>query len=794
MAFEQVGVEAVVEGMSLFNRHVGDFNKGIGGMVAAAVSTGAGIVLNPIKAFGGALLNVFETALGFITRDVFNFIAGGISRIAGQAVTAAGNFQQLEIQLEGLIAQQLRQASGTTQMVEAGQEFVELTDKQQAELEKLQRQYALLGPQIEVAREKLSEDIAEGKLSQAEIELRQAKLADMEQRYASLSDTINNYQASNHQLVSVLREVRTGQISLNEAMEQAGPAARELVDWIADFAAKSTITVQGMTNMVRGFLTLDGVGVDSAKRLTNAVAVWGAQMGLTEDQLGRIVDNIIQTSRSSKITERDLREFGNAGLNLTLIFDTMAQAMGTSREEAMDFAKSGKEGVAAFLEAVQSVAETEFPDAMNRLASTWNVAMSNIQDVIESVFGREVLGPALANVAGFISGIIDKVLGARQAFRDFGVGLGQAVQGIIDVVGPLLDMFLSSNSLEVKIGYLRAVLENWGTVLIEWITRQIPKTLIALYTWLGKLLDWAGSTSVRSPLIDALAKMGQTFVDWVGPLIPPLLGKLYDLINNKVLPWIREQVTGLTQTLATWAQEFIDWVAPLVGPLIEQLQTKVLPPILDWLDARVKDLNDLFVNKWAPAFWEWIDENAPSILAALGRMAGQILGWFAGEGAREMGNAFALWLTPMKNGGDNLALTFVGSFIKGLWEGLTKGISQGAYSFQNDLAHTITVAIQNAINQAKAALGIYSPSRLTMTILGEPLGQGVAQGILSSMGDIAGAFQASTMAAMSAAAPAAAQTSIYSPNTTFALTLHSPVPADVPQSFAMLEALHGGGA
>lgn len=791
---ETVGVRAVVEGMSLFSRNALDFNRGIGGMITSAISTGAGIVLNPLKAFGGMLLNIFEIAVGFIARDVFNFIARGVADIARQAITAAGDFQILEIQLEGLIAQQLRQASGTRSMVAAGQEQVELTDKQRAQLEKLTRQYGLLGPQIDVAREKLAKDIEEGKLSQAEITLRQVKLSDMERTYVSVGQQIETLQSQDGALVTVMREVVTGQISMNEAMEQAGPAARDLIDWIADLAARSTLTVKGMTDMVRGFLTLDGVGVESAKRLTTAVSTWGAQMGLTEAQLGRIVDNILQTGRSSKITERDIREFGNAGLNLNLIFRQMGETLGISAEEALEFSKSGKEGVAAFVEAVQVVAEQEFPDAMKRIGSTWNVAMSNIKDVIESVFGREVFGPALANMATFISGIIDHVLNARQSFRDFGVALGETVANLLVEAQKLVDIVFGPGALQEKLNQI-------GGLLTGWINAVIPDIRAAL-------LGWAAA-----------------FWQWVQPMLQALLDKL-PVVLIGLLDWIAAQNDAIRRQLLKWLDVFIAWVEPLVRPLLEKLDSAVIPALLAWVSAQTTKLYDRLVGEWGPQLVQWIDDKMPDFVEALGRWMGLFVGWIGAEGVKLLVAGILTLFLPVEATSDSLAKIFV----RALWDGIKQGIGivwqdaagqfrlgirniafnlkndwynmgrdwlrgliSGLTSFASELNFALSNIVRNALNAAKAALGIRSPSIVAAKLLGEPLGEGIAAGILGSMGDIAGAFRAATAGAMSAAAPALAgggASTTYAPQ--FNLTLHSPAPANVAQSFETLKALYGG--
>src|SRR3990167_994722 len=229
MAFEQIGVEAVIDGLSDFRRGADEFNRAISGMVKTATGAASGVgdvlggafgllgsaidlVLSPVKFVGEGLLslgkfalnavtggikflaeglgNVLQIALGFIVHDVFNFIIGGISDLAGQALQGAADFQTLEIQMGAFL----------------------------------------------------------------------------------------------------------------RGMGETEEEVQIFIDWLSTLAKDSNLTNLAIGDLARGFLSLGEFGVREVQRLITATTLWTAQMGLTESQASRVIDNILQTGRSAKIT------------------------------------------------------------------------------------------------------------------------------------------------------------------------------------------------------------------------------------------------------------------------------------------------------------------------------------------------------------------------------------------------------------------------------------------------------------------------------------------------------------
>ena len=435
--FEQIGVQTVIEGLSSFKSGSNQFNRAVQSMGDTARSM-ASSALSPVTSalgvFGGAIGNIGQIAAGILTAGIFRDIANGLGEITRQAFEAAANFQTLQIQMEGLIALQIADQFAANNMVsQSFEQLITLTGDETAKLQELTLESSDLHSKMELLErkipqlaEKFGESSAEVNLAQNQLTRYGIALAETDAQIAALNDKNGAY-------VTVTKLVAGATLDMATAQAQAAGPARDLLQWIEDFGIKTPFTIQQLSEMVRGFLSI-GMGIEPTQQLTGALASMGAGLGLTQAQLDRIVANILQTSRSMKITERDIREFGNAGVPVNRVLDKMAAQLGITREAALEFAKSGAEGVKAFTDAIIEVGEKDFPDALDNLSRTWAVAASNIQDVIQSVFGKEVLGPLLARLGVFIGDTIDQVISMRSVFTSIGETIGKAFDSILPSV------------------------------------------------------------------------------------------------------------------------------------------------------------------------------------------------------------------------------------------------------------------------------------------------------------------------------------------------------------------------
>lgn len=130
------------------------------------------------------------------------------------------------------------------------------------------------------------------------------------------------------------------------------------------------------------------------------------------------------------------------------------------------------------------------------------------------------------------------------------------------------------------------------------------------------------------------------------------------------------------------------------------------------------------VGTWVAGFVAPIGAAFLNVTSAVGRWAGGFVS--------AIGNTL--------NDAVNAVLGFVGQFVTA-GENLINGIIQGVQSAAGGLISALTGAVQNALNAAKKALGIQSPSTV-MAGVGQNIIQGIIQGLAGAGGGIAAAVNA----------------------------------------------------
>jgi TP901 family phage tail tape measure protein len=173
-------------------------------------------------------------------------------------------------------------------------------------------------------------------------------------------------------------------------------------------------------------------------------------------------------------------------------------------------------------------------------------------------------------------------------------------------------------------------------------------------------------------LVETLTVWGRKIIEWVAPMIPPLLeelGKLY----AAALAWIVEQIPGWIDTLGKWGMEFIAWIAPLIPPMLTELG-KLLNELLDWAGANAPAILEKFIGDWVPA----------------------ILG-FVAVAAIELGKALpgimlAIWQWQLS------AIPKMVELAKGLGVALVDGMLHGFHTAVDPMFDSIMAAVRGGVN------------------------------------------------------------------------------------------------
>lgn len=609
------------------------FSRGFGGLPNVL-----GAARGALSSFGGVLGNIFQIASGIVAANIFGNIASSISRMAGDAISAAANFQMLGIQMQGLIAIQIRDEFNRAHMKSiTTSQIVSLNAEEEQSLDKLGDKYEDNTFKLNRMEETYAKNVESGKKGNAALAEQAHNIDELKATMTGQQMMISGLHALNGRLVTSTMMVAGETLNMKEAMRQAKGPAAELLDWISDFAVKTPFTVQSLSEMVRGFLSM-GLAVAPSKALTGALSQLGAGLGLTQDQLNRIAQNVIQTGRSMKITERDIREFGNAGIPVNSVLDAMARKLNTTRIAALEFAKSGEAGVAAFRDAIVDVANNDFPDALDNISKTWNVAASNIKDVIESVFGKEVIAPILGDFAKIVSADIDSILARREDFRK----LGLQISGMFRLILPEATAFGESISTLTN-----TVLKLFG---IDMSKFDLHTFLIAARLRIEEFL--VGATNFTNWINDSLpgiANWGKTFFQALGALDSGKLGEMLGPLASGLTSWITEQ-SGM--------------------------------------------LADNIRNNWGPAFVSWLQVDAPVLAEKLGTMLGSVTAWLLTEGVTTLMDAGQDLIGALFGVGSDVAATNAGKNISSAFvDGFTGAMGERGGDIKVSLSQVMLDAI-----------------------------------------------------------------------------------------------------
>lgn len=160
----------------------------------------------------------------------------------------------------------------------------------------------------------------------------------------------------------------------------------------------------------------------------------------------------------------------------------------------------------------------------------------------------------------------------------------------------------------------------------------------------------ADLTAAAPDIEAALLSWGQAFLDWIIPMIPPLIKQLGGL-ESAAWDWVKQQAPGWGKQLMVWGEEFVTWIAPMIPPAIAELG-KLGQSFVAWIGDQAAPLLRKF-NDWATSFVAWIVPATVDFLARWPKMFDQFLEWIGNEAGpllKKLGDwalSFIEWIAPM---------------------------------------------------------------------------------------------------------------------------------------------------
>lgn len=688
---QQVGVEAVVEGLQSFLGDMGQVNSALNGLRPSGTLLEQMFqsVSSAIGGFGREVLNVVETTLGVMLRDAIEFLIGKLGELVGAIIDTGNEFQTLKIRLTGLN----------------------------------------------------------------------------------------------------LNETADGVKTFTQAMSEAQAMTASELEWLQNLGAATPFDpakIADTYTQARAF----GFAADEAKRLTRDIIDYTAGMGLSNETLFLVIQNMGQMVQRGKITGTEIRDLARGSfLPLADVLGRVAKNMGITVKELTQKI-STPEGIPAqeFVKAFEQMVEEEprFIGAAGRLSRALVPAAENVKELFTSIFGLNVATPVFDVLGERVASFTDQFV----YFNEQGdliktdkwdqlvtaaTNLGKALSTIIaDILGFLpTSATLADNMISGVQG------------LSDWVTAH-REEIVGFFRGVVDMIANQLVPFVRDQLIPAIAGFGQWIFD-NSPAIMAFFAGVGDIIQNTLVPFVRDQLVPAFNRISDWVNtnkptidEFFASLGTIITDVITQLTGATVDTDQSFLTTLLNLLKDFmqFVidNKDKIADWLALLIKIAVAVQVIITVFNIVIGVILAVGGVLLSVAavisFVISVVAFFASGVGFAILMItgfaaviSTFVKntqrnfdqlrnfdwaGIGTAIVQGIGNAVSSAANWLASVVRDAVLNAYNAALAALGISSPSKLFMEI-GAYTMEGFAQGVQKYANVAAGAM---TTAMQQVAAPA----------------------------------------
>jgi tape measure domain-containing protein len=538
--------------------------------------------------------NAFSFALGGLIESGIRGITGALVNQGKTALEAYTSNERLGMSFEALLAREIKNASGIEKTITVGQQLVGLTKKEKDEIDKLQGSMGDLvfkrdqmATKIEIERAALAKLESSENRNELTIARKRQSLEKLEYNYQKLNNTISTNETriselttKQGQYVDVTETVREGQLSMNEALDQASPLAQDLLMWTQRLAIKSPFDQEGVsaafrTGLAYGFVSnqaeglatgTEGIigaqeaGIVTAERLTMAMIDMTAGLGGTSETMGRVSLALGQIRAKGKVSAEELNQLREAGFGANEVLDSMGYTL--------DDVTRGLVDADAFILAAVETMENDFGGAAERMSGSWAGILNSIEDL------------------------------KKVGLREFFAGTFQAIQ-------PYMVQFVDFFSNEETLTSIR----EFGDKIGLWVGKRFGE-LSALIPLVTGAFD--GNITASQLLKTQFGELGGVLADGI-----EIARRLSDAYNEGGLAGvvaelktiIQEAWPGIKTTLGEWANKFWDWIT---GP------------------GGVIDSSDANFNKFLDRFNQLITDNWPNIEAKLGEWNDKFWDWVIG--------------------------------------------------------------------------------------------------------------------------------------------------------------------
>jgi tape measure domain-containing protein len=594
-----------------------------------------------------------------------------------------------------------------------------------------------------------------------------------------------------------LQDATDSGLDYESAMGAAVEKTKEQMDWLQTLGAATPFDPAQIANiytLARSY----GFADEAAQQLTRNITDYTAGMGLSDEVLERVIQNMGQMIQRGKITSTEIRDLARgAYLPLADVLDRVAKSMGITVAELSKKISEPGGGVPAqeFIDAFNEMVEQEprFIGAAGRLGRALVPAAKNVKELFTSLGGRNIVTPVFDILGEKIASLTDQFV----HFNEQGdlivtekwdkivaaaTRIGEELKGII---GDLLGFMPSSETIADN-------LVNGFNRVADWLTEHREDIVIFFQKARDFINDklipkfWEIYNFVKDKLIPKIGEIftkikeasgefqesgfSADFLEKLG-FKPETAEKIIGFIDKvkealaRLKEWLDENGPLIDEFFATVGEIVFEFISDLTGGGAEKgdVTGDILDGITRFMQFVIDNKDEIL--KWVEILWSifavwqvlatiWniavgiLIALAPVILLVVGFL-GLLSGVITGPVLIAVGIFIATLAAAILIGkafGDAIVkallwirdnITWIDWRALGVW--IVQGIVGGINQFLPGLGDALIGGMIMIYNRLKEWLGIHSPSTL-FAELGQSLMEGMAQGVLSGVEALVGAF------------------------------------------------------
>lgn len=507
--------------------------------------------------------------------------------------------------------------------------------------------------------------------------------------------------------LGVLNMARLG-IDLNAAAEQSrvafgtllgsGQAAEAFLTRLRDFAAATPFEFPELADVSKKLLAMGFSAEQVMPMLTNIGDAISA-LGGTPADMERVALALGQMSAKGKVSAEEMMQLAELGIPA---WQMLADGLGVTTAEAMKLAEKGLIPAGQAIDILSAGMGNAFGGAMQAQATTFNGLISTLSDNAKNAL-MAFTGPLFAQAKGAVEQLGAAV--SSPAFQLFaavlGAQLGAAITGLVGLLASVLPPAIAmAQSLFAQGSGSASLFAGAFTAIQSVVSAVMPLVLATVQAVLGQLLAFWSANGAQ------IVAFGQQTWTQLSTIVQTALTLIQGLIQGVltfVLGFMQQHGAQIQQVMqASWH-------------IISSLITAALALIQGTLSTALA----IFQGDWSGA-WAAIQAMSVTVTQALFQIitgALNLIAAFFGTSLSEIGTTWSSNLQKLPGVATDVMQAALAAFqavltqAPGVGKAIIDGIISGIGSALGGLIRAATDAARSALNAAKQALGIRSPSR-----------------------------------------------------------------------------------